>query len=50
MTNEYETFCDCCEKTVPWEDLATADDGETWICESCQPVGGTTAEKPGEAT
>ena len=38
-TNEAFTFCDCCEKLYWWDELATGDDGETWICESCQPVG-----------
>lgn len=34
-TNEATTFCDCCEEPHFWEDLATGDDGETWICPKC---------------
>lgn len=37
MTDEAQTTCDCCEKVTFWEDLATGDDGETWICPDCIP-------------
>lgn len=29
--------CDSCKKVFWWDDLATRDDGETWICPTCRP-------------
>lgn len=28
--------CDCCEKVFWWDDLATGDDGESWVCGECR--------------
>jgi hypothetical protein len=29
--------CDCCERVFWASDLATGDDGESWICPECRP-------------
>lgn len=39
-TNEAHTYCDCCERLFWWDELATGDDGETWICPECIPAVG----------
>lgn len=33
--NESDSWCDRCDKPCPWEDLATEDDGDTWLCPTC---------------